>query len=238
MKKRAQILGWSIRENVDGTFTAYRRSDGRTISRFIGKDRSKARSILTIANTELGIPATEPVTTNRKVRNMLLDKILPSKASEPPAAVQEPPAPSTDERTLIEIAQEYGRYSLPVGPVHAIRDGKCSCGKACDRPGNHPAAPCLQNQGSITYERHATKTVVGGFYGCTDQYGMMRLFSNDDLNIALELGVRTRLAALLVQGESAEKIFFDLVAVHGEIETIQCVSVDRRVLVLAHPPKH
>jgi hypothetical protein len=67
---------------------------------------------------------------------------------------------------------------------------------------------------------------------------MMRLFSNDDLNIALELGVRTRLAALLVQGESAEKIFFDLVAVHGEIETIQCVSVDRRVLVLAHPPKH
>jgi hypothetical protein len=29
-----------------------------------------------------------------------------------------------------------------------------------------------------------------------------------------------------------------LVAVHGEIETIQCVSGDRRVLVLAHPSKH
>ena len=143
MKKRAQILGWSIRENVDGTFTAYRRSDGRTISRFIGKDRSKARSILAAANTELGIQLPEQKTIQKGEQPMNLKEIL--KREAPPQ--EEAPAPATDERTLIEIAQEYGRYSLPVGPVHAIRDGKCSCGKACDRHGNHPAAQCLQNQG-------------------------------------------------------------------------------------------
>jgi hypothetical protein len=40
---------------------------------------------------------------------------------------------------LLAAALDYARRGWPVLPLHSIRDGACTCGKAdCDRPGKHP----------------------------------------------------------------------------------------------------
>ena len=40
---------------------------------------------------------------------------------------------------LQESALRYARRGWPVFPVHAVREGICTCGKAdCDSPGKHP----------------------------------------------------------------------------------------------------
>ena len=47
--------------------------------------------------------------------------------------------------TLVQSALEYAAKGWRVLPIHTIRNGVCSCGKACGSPGKHPVAAFVPN---------------------------------------------------------------------------------------------
>jgi predicted P-loop ATPase len=46
-----------------------------------------------------------------------------------------------DSASPLEAAIHYAKHAWFVFPVHSIRNGKCSCGRECGRPGKHPRTP-------------------------------------------------------------------------------------------------
>ncbi len=49
-------------------------------------------------------------------------------------------APNTEtENKLVADALQYAKSGLLVFPLHAVKDGKCTCGKSdCSSPAKHP----------------------------------------------------------------------------------------------------
>jgi hypothetical protein len=83
-------------------------------------------------------------------------------------------------------------------------------------------------------------TFKGAFYGTTDTTAIKHhLFRNSSVNLAAELGQRSKLVALVVSGPDGEEALIDLQAQHGPLpDTLQFTSgPDQRILLFTTPSK-
>lgn len=120
------------------------------------------------------------------------------------------PATITPSDVRLVCAEDYAARGWPVFPLHAVQDGRCTCGKAdCQSPGKHPRPP------------------RGLLDASTDADTIRQWWAKwPDANVGIVTGAASGLFVLDVDpGHGGDTSLADLLAVHGPLpETVESLT--------------
>ena len=112
--------------------------------------------------------------------------------------------------SVLSAAEEYAASGLPVFPLHAIRYGRCACGRDCGKPGKHPGSP------------HASLDAT------TDPETLRAWFGrHPDRGIAAATGARSGVFVVDVDAPAGFSTLAALELQHGAMPTTTTVATGR-----------